>query len=90
MTLFLYCQALLVFILLLYKCEHIIPQVPGILQSTVPGGAVGHKPRDLLGLVGGVVDCLVEGPHTRVVVLPPLIRRHNSRVRSVGGGPVEN
>ena len=50
------------------------PQVSGVLEPPVPGGAVGHEPGDLVGLVGGVVQVLGPRPHLRLVVLPPANR----------------
>ena len=47
------------------------PQVSGVLEPPVPGGAVGHEPGDLVRLIGGVVQALGPRPHLRLVVLPP-------------------
>merc|ERR1719328_55388 len=68
----------------------VLAQIPRILKASVSGSTVGHKPGDLLRLIGGIVDRLTAVLHVVVIVLPPFVRSHNCGVRPVSGGPVED
>ena len=56
----------------------------------LPRSTIGHKPRDLLGFVGGIVDGLRHGGDVLLVGHPLLIRGHDGRVCPVRGGPVNS
>ena len=55
-----------------------------------PRSTIGHKPRDLLGFVGGIVDGLRHGGDVLLVGHPLLIRGHDGRVCPVRGSPVDS
>ena len=45
---------------------NIFPELPGVVEPTIPSPAVGDEPGDLLGLVGRIVPLLPAGFQVRI------------------------